>query len=102
MKNSLPLCKQKQKVMEKLFKIKNYNSFIIVNETEINETGKVKARHLFSKTAGLLPVNELEVPTKKQVKDFYDWTETIFGYSTLSDEKRYQKDLHLVATFLIK
>jgi hypothetical protein len=81
--------------MEKLFKIKNHNSFIIV-DTDQQEMGKVQARHLFLKSEGLLSIEELEIPTKEQVETFFNWTETVFGYSTLTSEKRYQKDLKLV------
>jgi hypothetical protein len=86
--------------MEKLFKIKNHNSFIVVDTDEQLYSGQVYSRHLFLKADGLLPTDELEVPTKEQVETFYNWTETIFGYPTLTSNKRYEKDLKLVKKYL--
>ena len=86
--------------MEKLFKIKNRDAIIIV-DTDQQELGKVHARHLFLKSNGLLPIDELETPTKQQVETFYNWTETVLGYPTLTSEKRYQKDLKLVKKYLV-
>lgn len=84
--------------MANLFKIKDCNSFVTVDE-DVTENKVVVARHIFLKSKGLILVNDLEVPTKEQVKTFFDWTETIYGYPT-TNQRNYNKDIKLVNNFL--